>query len=398
VAPNGRREPGIYTRQSTSGDITFEIGWRDAQSKQRWRRVDGGLKAARAALAVEHARRGRGERVSADPRLRFDDAANAWWLARAVKLRPATQSAYRAGLVHLRDHFGKARMTDIGPSEVAAFVSKQQAAGFKGWTIKGQLTVLGSIFTYAARHLRFVGVNPVSLLDKTERPSSEDERPKRILSSDELTNLLDAVDESYRLLFELAAETGGRLSEVLGLTWECVDFDGGSIHFVQQLDRSGKLSRLKTARSRRWVEVTPPLVAELRAHKVASPRSGRHDLVFISRDGTPLDHRNVGGRVLTRAVRRAGLEDVERDGTVVLPAPTFHSLRHSHASALIAQGWDIEEVSSRLGHRDTAVTQRIYIRAFDQANRSDDRRRRLAALYRSAADSSLSLRMLGETT
>jgi integrase len=60
---------------------------------------------------------------------------------------------------------------------------------------------------------------------------------------------------------------------------------------------------------------------------------------------------------------------------------TFHSLRHSHASALIAAGWDIAEVSARLGHSSVATTQRIYVHQFDAAGRSDHRRDRLARLY-----------------
>jgi integrase len=80
---------------------------------------------------------------------------------------------------------------------------------------------------------------------------------------------------------------------------------------------------------------------------------------------------------MARAVKRAGLAD---------PAPTFHDLRHSHASALIAAGWDIEEVSARLGHADIATTQRIYVHAYDAARRSDDRRARLAAIYGSAME------------
>ncbi len=63
------------------------------------------------------------------------------------------------------------------------------------------------------------------------------------------------------------------------------------------------------------------------------------------------------------------------------PAPTFHDLRHTHASALIAQGWDIESVSARLGHADITTTQRIYVHEFDAANRSDDRRAKLTVLY-----------------
>ena len=103
--------------------------------------------------------------------------------------------------------------------------------------------------------------------------------------------------------------------------------------------------------------------------------------MFVNREGRGHDHRNLGGRVLSRAVTRAGLDAVVRDGQVIEPAPTFHSLRHSHGSALIAGGWDIEEVSARLGHGDIGTTQRAYVHAYDAARRSSHRRDRLAALY-----------------
>jgi integrase len=271
-----------------------------------------------------------------------------------TRLRPATQSAYGAGLSHLRRRFGRARMADIGPADVAAFIAEQQRAGLKGWTIRGQITVLSSIFTYAARHLGLVGVNPVSLLDRVERPSSDDERPKRVLSPGELRRLLDAVDEPSRLVFELAAETGGRLAEVLGLVWGEVDLDEQTVCFTHQLDRHG--SGCNSRRSARGVasRSRQRSCRKLRAAQVAAVRSGPHDLVFVSRNLTGHDHHNIGGRVLARAVKRAGLDAVERDGRVVEHAPTFHSLRHTHGSALIAAGWDIEEVSARLGHSDVA--------------------------------------------
>lgn len=48
---------------------------------------------------------------------------------------------------------------------------------------------------------------------------------------------------------------------------------------------------------------------------------------------------------------------------------------------MIAAGFDIEEVSARLGHANIATTQRIYVRAYDAARRSEQRRNRLAAMY-----------------
>jgi integrase len=267
-------------------------------------------------------------------------------------------------------------------TDVARYVARQQAAGLKGWTIKGHLTVLSSVFTYAGRHMGLVGINPVTLLDSVERPSSDDEKAKRVLNGDELARLLAAIDEEHRLLFELAAETGARLSEVLGLAWFDIDLSEETVTFTHQLDRKGVRQPLKTKRSRRCLEVTPALVAKLRDHRSTCGRLADHALVFTIRSGTPLDQRNIGGRVLARAVKRAGLDAItDERGAVVLPAPTFHDLRHSHASALIAAGWDIAEVSARLGHASIATTQRIYVHQFDAARRSGDRRDRLSALY-----------------
>lgn len=386
VTPRRTRvEPGIYRR----ADGRLEVGWRDTQGKQRWRVVDrSGIKAARAELAQEHSKRARGERVAIDPRLTFSAAADAWWDARVVRLRPATRDTYDAALKHLREHFGRQRVTHIVPTDVARYVARKQADGLKGWTIKGHMTVLSSIFTYAARHLGLTAQNPVALLDRVERPNSDDEKPKRIMNADELNGLLNAVDDRYRLIFDLAAETGCRLAEALGLAWENISLEDRTIEFTHQLDRKGKRVPLKTKRSRRVLEATPSLVGKLREHKIGTAYSAPHQLVFTTRSGSGHDHRNIGGRVLARAVKRADLEAVEdRDGTIVQPAPTFHALRHSHASALIAQGWDIEEVSARLGHASVGTTQRIYVHAFDAARRSDDRRSRLSELYGDAARS-----------
>jgi hypothetical protein len=70
----------------------------------------------------------------------------------------------------------------------------------------------------------------------------------------------------------------------------------------------------------------------------------------------------------------------------VKPAPTMHSLRPSHGSALIAAGWDIEEVSARLGHRDTITTARAYVHAYESARRSSARTARPEAMYGSAVE------------
>ncbi len=368
-----RVEKGIYRRP----DGVLEIGWRDAQGKQRWRRVEGGISAARKALEVERVKRARGEHVAADPRLTFRAATEAWWDARAVRLRPSTQSAYGASRKHLLRHFGTQRMTTISASDVARYVARKQAEGRKGWTIKGDLTVLSSVFSYAVRHLGLTVQNPVSLLDRVERPSTADQKEARVLTPSELQRLIAAVDARHRLIFRLASETGLRLSETLGLAWADIDISGQAITVSAQLDRGGKRVPLKTPRSHRTLEITPTLAGELRKHHTAAASTEPEALVFVARTGRALDHRNVGGRVLSGAINRAKLPS---------PGPTFHCLRHTHASQLIAAGWDVAEVSARLGHADVSTTLRTYAHAFDAAGRSDDRRNRLTAIYGSAME------------
>jgi integrase len=358
-------ERGVYQRPGRDG---YEIGWRDAQGKQRWRKVNGGIRAARAALGEEIARRERGERVAADPRLMFATAAGKWWDAHVVRLRPTTQENYHYALRHILATFGQRRLADITPAELAAYVAAKERAGLKGWTIKSHLVVLGGVYGYAARHLGFAGTNPAPLLSKVERPSSNDEKAKRILTRDELTRLLAAIDERHRLIFRVAASTGCRLGEVLGLTWKDIDLAGPSVTFTHQLDRKGQRVPLKTKRSRRTLEIGDHLGSELRRAKMAA---GGEGLVFVNRQGRPHDHRNIG-RILARAVEKAGL-----GGDA---APSMHSLRHTHASELIAAGWDLEEVSARLGHANVATTARIYIGGYDVGGRSEERRRRLVAM------------------
>ena len=64
--------------------------------------------------------------MAADPRMTFNAAADAWWDARATQLRPTTQAVYGSALKRLRDRFGRMRLSDITPADVAAFVTAQE--------------------------------------------------------------------------------------------------------------------------------------------------------------------------------------------------------------------------------------------------------------------------------
>jgi integrase len=382
------RVPGpLNTGVYKTADGHLEIGWKDASGRQRWRIMDPGttIPQARAAFGAERAKAAKGEKTADKPRMTFAHAAEAWWETAHAALRPTTREKYRSHLdAHLLPAFGSKRLTSVTADDVARYVARKTEAGAAGSSVRSHLSVLSMIFTYAIRRLGHAGSDPVAGLERRERPKikSDDETAHRILDGAELTRLLSTVEPRYRLIFEVAAETGARLSEALGLAWGNIDTREATITFTHQLERSTrKRVALKTPRSRRTVEVTPGLVAKLREAKAAAVKSTAHDLVFVTTAGSGHDHRNIGGRVMARAVTRAGLHPVVHDGVVVEAAPTFHDLRHSHASALIAAGLDVEQVSARLGHADVAITMRTYIHEFDKSRRSDAVRGKLATLY-----------------
>ena len=86
-----RVERNIYRR----GTGVFEVGFRDATGKQRWRTVTGGITAARALRDEPVARRNRGERVVHSASLRFADVAEKWLEGPVSDLRPRTGECYR---------------------------------------------------------------------------------------------------------------------------------------------------------------------------------------------------------------------------------------------------------------------------------------------------------------
>jgi integrase len=255
-----RVEPGIWRR----GD-TYEITFRDAQGKQRRRVVDGGIMAARNALATEIARRATGERVAADTRLTLGRAADHWYDEHVTAhLRPASQSSARSALKHLRTEFGSRRLTAIEPGDVARYVTRKRAAGLADNTVRAHVNTLSGIYRFAIRHLGFPGVNPVSVLDARERPSTAPVIETRALTSDEIVRLLDETLPADLLLTELGLGTGMRMSEILGLGWDDLDLgENPAVTVAAQLGRygadRGKRVAVKSRRGRRRIVITADL-------------------------------------------------------------------------------------------------------------------------------------------
>jgi integrase len=391
----------IY-RRSTG---VYEVGFKDGSGRQRWRTVVGGITAARAVRDEFLAQRGRGQRVASNARLRFGDAADLWLKGPVVDLRPATRQCYRnAVATHLVPRFASRRLDAISADDLAKLVRDLRTNGLAESTIVIVIGVTNRIYRYAARRLGWFGVNPVSLMLSSERPKPSQGKRRRVFEGRELEQTLTAADEPFRTLFTVAALTGARLSELLGLTWGNVriaDLDDAEIEFGWQVDRHGHRQPTKTDGSARTVPIPKQLAAVLARHRSRSTQPlntryvGPEEYVFSTRTGRPLGQRNVM-RALRNAQTKATTEDGtptypilhERDGNgmpVPLPhgaVPSMHSFRHTVASrALLAGSASTRSHSSSATATPTSPARSIYVRELADARRRTMRRSRMVAEF-----------------
>ena len=241
-----RVERNIYRRPNG----TFEVGFKDGVGKQRWRTVQGGIAAARALRDELLSRRARGEQVVVDRRLRLADAAERWLAGPVQDLRRRTRECYANALEqHVLPVFANRRLDAITPDDLAELVRTLRSAGLSESSIMIVIGVTNRLYRYAARRLGWNGTNPVSLLLPSERPKPSQAKRRRIFEGRELEQTIAAANEPHRTLFTVAALTGARLSELLGLTWSDVrlgDLDDAEIEFGWQVDRRGDRQPTKT--------------------------------------------------------------------------------------------------------------------------------------------------------
>jgi integrase len=386
-----RVERNIYRRPTG----VLEIGFKDAAGIQRWRTVDGGIMAARKLRDELLARRGRGEAVAPDSRLRFGKAADLWLAGPVLDLRAATQAGYKSAVEqHLKPRYGNHRLDSITADDLAALVRDMRDQGKSEATIAAALGAASRIYKFAARRLGFTGMNPTTLMLSSERPKVSLAKRRPIFTPEQIEQTLAASTEPYRTLFTVAALTGARVSELLGLTWAEVrldDLDDAEITFGWQVDRKGNRQPTKTDGSARTVPIPRELALILARHKLASRNTRPEAFVFATRSGRPLGQRNVA-RALRKAQQRATdergqptfpmLHQTDANGQPVVPS--MHSFRHTVASRALLAGESVDEVAFLLGHRDATVTRVVYVHEIADARRRHMRRSRMTAEFAGA--------------
>jgi integrase len=225
--------------------------------------------------------------------------------------------------------------------------------------------LLGSVFERALVD-RVVTFNPCA---HTELPKVV-KKKARTLTPDEYVAILDSLPGQHRLMIETAINTGLRWGELIALKPRHLDLIKRTLSVEEtvvevSIKNSPTGARMLTKpypkdNEARTMALPADLVGQLEDWITAARRLGPDDLLFATRDGTPISRNTFRTRVWLPAVRASGVDFDVR----------VHDLRHAHASWLLAGGSDLKSVMDRMGHAQITTTQK-YLHALPDADQKN---------------------------
>ena len=223
-------------------------------------------------------------------------------------------------------------------------------------SIGRKLAALKGFFRYLIRERR-ISKDPLSGL-----AAPKQEKPLPVfLSVDDVFRLLGGVPAAGsleirdRAILEVLYSTGIRVSELVGLDWEDIDF------------RLGILKVLGKGSKERIVPVGEVALQALRDYGVEQGKKGSR----AARGETPVFLNRLGGRITTRSVARIVEKYLRATGITVRIGP--HGLRHTFATHLLNSGADLRAIQELLGHASLSTTQRYTHVNLDQLTAVYDR-------------------------
>ncbi len=255
---------------------------------------------------------------------------------------------------------GHIRLKELKTSQIQKFYNDLLSnKGLSGKTVKNIHGVLHRALEQAEL-LGEIKHNPSDkcLLPKVSRPKIEP------MEADDVKHFLAAIKEhKFKNVYFLTLFAGLRQGEVLGLTWDCVDFDNSMILINKQLKRSthhkGAFYHLDSTKSgkERYIAVAPAVKQMLQrqkawqqecAEKAGASWNNEWNLVFTNELGDHLCHSTVYNNY-KRIVKKLGIE-----------TKRFHDLRHTYAVASLESGDDIKTVQDNMGHATASFTLDVY--------------------------------------
>jgi integrase len=272
----------------------------------------------------------------------------------------STAQGYKNFLdVHVVPRWGKTALSSIKGVDVEQWLRDLKRVDGKPASpaTKSKVrNVMSALFSHAIRY-GWAMSNPIS----SARTSAMRLRDPDILTPEEVQQLLAELPQREQTMVLLAASTGLRRGELIGLRWGDVDFKAGLANITHSVWRSVE-GDTKTAASRKPVPLQPAMIEALTAWRESSPYRSEEDYLFpsIAKNGSqPIQPDMVLKRYIRPALQRLGI--TKKIG--------WHSFRHGLANLLRQNGVEIKTAQELLRHANSRITMDIYQQTVSEERR-----------------------------
>lgn len=290
-------------------------------------------------------------------------ARESWLPMTKARVKPSTLDSYRANIeTHVLPVLGARALQQLtAPMLNALYADLLSRGGERGPLSAKTVRYIHTIIHKALADAVDAGIIRANVAERAKPPRPNRNGTHRIecWEAHELASFLTSV-EGARLetAWRLAAMTGMRRGEILGLRWSDVDLDRSRLAVRNAIVSVAYeiLQSSPKSHQARVIDLDPETTALLRRHAERQAReretfgSGYNDrrLVICAEDGSPI-HPQSFSQAFERAVARAGLRRIR-----------LHDRRHTHATIAIKAGVPVKVISERLGHESPAFTLKQY--------------------------------------
>jgi integrase len=253
---------------------------------------------------------------------------------------------------HVIPALGDQRLRDVTNDDVQALVKMKIEAGYSVQTAVHIRNTISAVFNHAKLKRAYHGDNPTCGVRMPEMQCKE----THALSFEMGRELLVLLPPTVRTMALVSMTTSLNVAEMLALRWKRLNLTGevavvgGEVLepwslAVRENYYRGKFGSVKAKSRRRNLPLSRTVVGALLEIRAGSRFTGLEDLVFASRNGTPLSERNL----LRRVLKPAGVQ-------LGLPWLSWHVFRHTHATLGEQIGMALSDRQAQMGHGDIRMT------------------------------------------
>lgn len=290
-------------------------------------------------------------------------------------ISPNTQKGYKSTMRVIKKYWiDDIPLNEIKNEDYQKFINKFADSHAKSTVKKAHSQIKGAIqHAYQVHLIHDDFTNGVNITGLKSKPADN-----KYLEMDEIEKLtqyclqnIKNINDVRFIMILTGLLSGSRYAETIGLTWDCIDFDKAELHIdknYSQVDH--EFGPTKNKSSKRIIPIDQVLVNALKKwhiivqkYLLATGKKNPNNFVFLSRMGNVISNNSVNKNLKLICKNMLFKNKI-----------TFHGLRHSHASYLLASGLSMQYVSKRLGHSSLETTQSTYAHFLKKAEDTENRK------------------------